>query len=120
MVASIMPQSHELRYYLFWALLLISVNLVLWADRARTLTAIVPLCAFGLVAWSTGGVYLYPSGESFTRLLSSEVDPRVVEGASPGATICVARPPWTFLYAGTFHGKSYHVQEALSPQDCRR
>ena len=120
LVVAFAPQSHELRYYMVWMLFLVSVNLLLWARDAPVATPFVAACALAFVTWATRGAYLYPSGDSFATLLDARVEKRVVEGAAPGTTICVAREPWTFLYAPTFHGKAYRVQEATTPEECMR
>jgi hypothetical protein len=120
-VASVVPQSHELRYYLFWMLLLVSLNLVLWARHARALVGAVATVSLAVVAWSTDAGYLYPSGMSFDELLAKRVDPAVLAHARPGERICVAREPFDVLYAPTFHGNAlYSVQEAASDADCAR
>ena len=118
-VASVMPQSHELRYYLFWMLLLVSLNLVVWSrERPVTLGVVVTL-ALAIVAWSTGGTYLYASGDSFATLVEGRVDRAALERALPGERVCVSRAPWTFLYAPRFHPeRTYTVQEAESPAEC--
>jgi len=117
-VAAFVPQSHELRYYLFWMLSLVALNLVLW--RRSLLHAGVSLAAFAVVAWSTEGHYLYASGHSFASYLASRVDRAVLEGAAPGERLCIGRPPFTFLYAPLFHPeKRYAVQERAEEADCR-
>jgi hypothetical protein len=118
-VASLMPQSHELRYYLFWMLLLVALNLVVWSRERRTTTGLVALAALGVVAWSTGGTYLYPSGDSFTTLVAAKTDRAALDRIGPGERVCISRQPWTFLYAPLFHAdKSYSVQEAEGPAEC--
>ncbi len=131
LLASFMPQSHELRYYLFWMLLLVSLNLVVWSSainvvprgharqRGITFMALVSGGALVIVGWSTRGTYLYASGTSFTDLLASQVDRSSLDPIPEGERVCVARQPWTFLYAARFHpGRAYRVQEAESPEDC--
>lgn len=119
--AAFVPQSHELRYYLHWMLLLVALNLVLWtrATRERVAASGVALAALGVVAWSTDGGYLYASGKTFAELSAEKVDRALIESAAPGARLCIARPPWTFLYAPRFHpGKDYTVEEAATEADC--
>ena len=115
-VASLLPQSHELRYYLFWMLLLVALNLVVWSRERRTTVGLVAALALAIVAWSTGGTYLYASGDSFAQLVTSKVDQPALDRVAPGERICVAREPWTFLYAPLFHPSlRYSVQEAEGP-----
>jgi hypothetical protein len=118
-VASLMPQSHELRYYLFWMLLLVALNLVVWSRERRLGTSVVALAALAIVTWSTGGTYLYASGDSFAKLTSDKVDHAALERIEPGERVCITRQPWTFLYAAQFHPeKRYSVQEAATPDEC--
>jgi hypothetical protein len=122
-VASLVPQSHELRYYMHWMLLLVSLNLTLWTTGSREVRAIaglVAVIAFGVVAWSTDAGFLYPSGSTFSQYLAKRVEARVIEEAAPGERLCIAREPFTFLYAPAFHpSKRYAVQEATSDADCQ-
>jgi hypothetical protein len=118
-VASLVPQSHELRYYLFWMLLLVAMNLIVWSRERRAFTGVVALGAFAIVAWSTDGTYLYASGDSFAKFLAAKVDRAALERVVPGERVCVDRQPWTFLYAPRFHPeRSYAVQEAEGPDEC--
>ena len=123
LLAAFVPQSHELRYYMHWMLLLVSFNLIAWTrERApvRLAFAIVALAALAVVAWSTDGGYLYPSGSSFATYLARRGDPDVIASTAPGERICVARQPLTFLYAPLFHpGKRYELQEWSSEADCK-
>ncbi|HVH42008.1 MAG TPA: hypothetical protein VM925_06680 [Labilithrix sp.] len=120
LVASVVPQSHELRYYLFWMLLLVSLNLVLWARAAPSVVGLAATASLVIVTWSTSGAYLYASGSTFAELLVEKVDPSVIESALPHERLCIERQPFTFLYAPTFHPrKDFSVQEAASEADCR-
>ena len=119
-VASLVPQSHELRYYMHWMLLLVSLNVVLWAREARWAVGLAAASALAVVTWSTDAAYLHASGSTFEELLERRVDRSVVEAASPGERLCVGRQPFTFLYAPVFHRKKdYVVQEATTEADCR-
>jgi hypothetical protein len=121
-VAALVPQSHELRYYMFWMLLLVSLNLVLWTREksgARIAASIVALGALSVVVWSTSAGFLYASGSTFTQFLAKRADRGVIEATAPGERLCISREPFTFLYAPSFHPPStYSVQEATSDADC--
>ena len=120
-VASLVPQSHELRYYMHWMLLLVALNVVLWAREARWAVGLVAASALAVVTWSTDAAYLYASGNTFDELLARRVERSVIDAASPGERLCIAREPFTFLYAPTFHAKKdYTVQEATTDADCQR
>ena len=121
LVVSFLPQSHELRYYLVWMLLLVSLNLVLWFRERPLPTAIVALAAFAFVVWKTNATWLYMSGDSFDQLVAARVDAKVIESAHDGDRVCVADDPWTFLYAAPFHPdakKRFTVLEAKRREDC--
>jgi len=118
-LASIVPQSHELRYYMHWMLLLTSLNLVLWAESAPWAVGIVATSALAVVTWSTDAAYLYASGSTFQEFVGQRVERSVIESARPGERLCIARPPFTILYAPLFHpGTTHTVQEASSDADC--
>ncbi len=122
-VASFVPQSHELRYYMHWMMLLVSMNLMFWTqapDAPRWAVGFVATSALAVVAWSTGAGYLYASGNSFDDLVAKRVDSAVIESATAGERLCIGRPPYTFLYAPEFHpSKPYAVQEATPETDCK-
>jgi hypothetical protein len=128
-LASLMPQSHELRYYLFWMLLLVSLNLIVWSRdrdvdargaRGATALALIACAALGVVGWSTEGTYLYASGDSFAQLVAAKVASAALDHVAPGERVCIPRQPWTFLYAAPFHPEraAYVVQEAEGPHEC--
>lgn len=118
-VVSVLPQSHELRYYLVWMLVLVSLALVGWARDRPVLVPAIALAALAWVAGATRGVYLYPSGDSFATLVATHVDRAAIDRADPGARLCIADEPWTFLYAPELHpGARFTVQEAKRPEDC--
>lgn len=120
-VVSVLPQSHELRYYMVWMLVLVGLNLVLWARDAELAVGLVALSALAIVAYATGGTYLWPSGDSFASLVAAKVDRRLVESAPAGARVCLAREPWTILYAPRFHpGATWTILEAVKEEDCPR
>lgn len=125
-IAALVPQSHELRYYMHWMLLLVSLNLVLWAresQAARAAVASVAFAAFAVIVWSTEGAYLYPSGMTFEAYLAKRAEPAILDAiraAAPGERLCISREPFTFLYAPVFRAKKdYSVQEATKDSDCK-
>jgi hypothetical protein len=118
-IASSMPQSHELRYYLFWMLLLVALNLVVWSRERPLTSGLVALGALVIVSWSTRGTYLYASGDSFRELVAAKVDNAALERIAPNERVCVTREPWTFLYAPRFHSeRPFVVQEAETAAEC--
>ncbi len=118
-VVASLPQCHELRYYLVWMLVIVGLALILWARERPAVVGLVATAALVVVALSTGGTYLWPSGDRFATLLASKVDRSVVANVAPGTRVCIAREPWTFLYAPRFHpGATWTVQEATSAEEC--
>jgi hypothetical protein len=118
-VAALVPQSHELRYYMHWMMLLVALNLVLWGREQRWAVGLVATAALAVVGWSTNAGYLYASGSPFEDFLAKRVEPAVIESAMPGERLCLGRQPFTVLYAPTFHPKKdYAVQEATTDADC--
>ncbi|MFO0740529.1 MAG: hypothetical protein U0270_31820 [Labilithrix sp.] len=118
-VAALVPQSHELRYYMHWMLTLVAFALVVWGRKRKLTTALVALGALLVVGWSTEWGYLYPSGSGFEAFLAKRVDPALID-VPPGTRVCLERPPFTVLYAPLFHpGRDYTVQERAVEADCR-
>jgi hypothetical protein len=125
-VVSVMPQSHELRYYLVWMLALVGTNAWL-ASRSGAPAA--PLGARGysaaaaaamlVVMWVTGFDYVRPSGSTFAELRARKVDLAAVSRIPDGARVCVDHAPWNLLWAAPFHApKRYVVIEAEAPEEC--
>lgn len=119
LVVSLLPQSHELRYYMVWMLVLVGLNLAVWAREAEHVVGLVATAALAVVAWSTEATYLWPSGDRVETFVAAKVDRAVLAAARPGERLCLSREPWTFLYAPRFHpGATWTVQEAAAPEDC--
>lgn len=121
---SVMPQSHELRYYLGWMIVLVSVNGWIASlpgrspDLARGAGVVAALALAAVVA-VTRADYVLPSGSRFEELLAAKVDPKVLGGALDGERICVQREPWNLLWAAPFHPpRRYVVVEAEEASDC--
>lgn len=118
-VAALVPQSHELRYYMHWMLTLIAFALVVWARSHRFLVSAVAVVALSVVGWSTSFGYLYPSGSNFEAFLGKRVDSSVLS-VPAGTRVCLEKPPFTVLYAPVFHPEhdAYSVQEKAVDADC--
>ena len=121
-MTAVMPQSHELRYYLYWMMVLVSLNLVLVGRRpAGEARAFGIACASALllVLAVTRAWYVYPSRYSFTTLVQNKVNPSLVGQIRDGEHVCFYAQPWTFLYASTFHAnRTYVVREGESASEC--
>jgi hypothetical protein len=119
-----LPQSHELRYYLCWVLVLVALCLWLWVGGEGAEgrgAALGGACAafLGVVLWVTSAGYVYPSGTTFAELMKEKGGEEVVRGIGEGETVCLRREPYTFLYAAPFHpGRRYVVREAEGEGEC--
>lgn len=123
-LTSMWPQSHELRYYLYWMITLVALNHILLAARGDAARlgppiGVVSAAALGVVLWVTGAGYAYPSGSTFTELVRDKVNAGIITRAREGDHLCLRKEPWTFLYAAPFHGqKRYSVREVERREDC--
>lgn len=123
-VTAVLPQSHELRYYLYWMIVLVSLNLSLVGarpDAARWAPALGAACAvaLGIVLAVTRAGYAYPSGSTFAELVESKVDAALLARIRDGDRVCLSREPWTFLYAARFHPpRRYAVRETDGREAC--
>lgn len=125
-VVSVMPQAHELRYYLSWMIVLVSVNAWL-ACRETSRSAFIfgiswmAAAAMLVVIWVTRADYVVPSGSSLAEILQHKIDEKSVAQVRDGAKVCVDRPPYSLYYAAPFHApRRYVVQEAEAPGECGR
>ena len=126
-VIACMPQSHELRYYVSWMIVLVCLNLglacrappVKHAPGLGVLGAIAAV-AFAVVVLSTRGAYAYPGGMSVKELVDAKVDAKSLAGVKDGEQVCVQREPFNLLWAEEFHApRRYTVVEAEERADCR-
>ena len=124
LVVSFSPQSHELRYYLAWMIVLVSLNLVVACrqESAAASGVVGGMSAFalGAVLLVTRAWYIYPTPYPFPEVLERKVLPFAIQHITDGETMCVARSPWNFLYAASFPPpRRYVVREAEEPTDCK-
>ncbi len=127
------PQSHELRYYMVWPLVLVTGTLVAWQasaggrgrqvaqGRIRIAGFFVPCAAvmsFVIVATTTSGEWIVPTGSTTQELVAKKVDPAILLGIRDGESVCLWKPPYTFLYAAKFHGRRYRLVEGEAPAGC--
>jgi hypothetical protein len=124
LVVSLMPQSHELRYYLSWMIVLVSINAWLACElvgEPRILHAFSWMAAgfMAVVIGVSRGDYVVPSGSSLAEILHHKIDERSLAQVRDGAKVCVDRPPYSLYYAAPFHApQRYVVQEAEAPGEC--
>lgn len=126
-VTSLLPQSHELRYYMSWMIVLVAINLWLASRPDARATGggalglgLLATLALFVVVVSTRGAYALPLGSTFAELVREKVDARAVAGILEGERVCVRREPFDVLWAPVFHRpRRYAVQEAEDETDCR-
>ena len=125
-----LPGSHELRYYLFWMLALVSCVLAL-AHSPRFVNPAQPMqrgaahalivVALLSVVTMTGAVYLRPGGKSLAEL-TQPTDGAVAQ-VPQGATLCVISndPRKAFPYSSVFHpSRSYRTISLLDDAGAER
>lgn len=115
-----MPMSYMLRYYMYWMIVLVSMNLI-WAQQMalrslRTVMVASGVASLLLVAVMTRGFYLIPqfvSREELPRYVKraspfdsvpAELDIALVRVAADKGMLCIqGQQPMTYLYASIFH-----------------
>jgi hypothetical protein len=123
-LTAIMPQAHELRYYMSWMIVLVTVNRWLACREGtpvgwRTWLGATSGLALLVVIAVSRGVYVMPTGATFQEILATDVDPKALAGIAEGEHVCVRREPWNLLWAAPFHPpRRYVVTEAEEPEDC--
>lgn len=129
LVTSALPQSHELRYYMYWIILLISLTwyLLIRAREGGRLRRFAPeyfgvLCCAVLcaVVVLTNAIYFRPSTQAIFDSYTSAIEPSIAAAIAKDPHICVVgNAKDIFLYVNTFHTPlHYSVQGALTPQEC--
>jgi hypothetical protein len=125
LLVSLMPQSHELRYYMVWMIVLVLANLWLAcaSEEAKGMSPHwlggVAVVAIGIVLVVTRATYAYPSGSSFNDLVRAEVDERLIGTIAQDERVCIDKEPFDVLWAPAFHPeRSYVLKEAESASDC--
>jgi hypothetical protein len=125
LLCSMLPASHELRYYMFWMLSLVSILLALvsapafasgtQASERRHVEALVAIAAISVILM-TGAAYLRASGDTVESLLRN-TEAKMREFAD-GSTICIEGGQRTaFLYASLFHPPRHYRVHMLGKGD---
>ncbi len=133
-MTAMMPASQELRYYMYWAMCLVALNLVLIEDGLEgqeqstfRLVAAAAASSFLLfVLCATGFQYVRSTGTTMESLVKDYAIGKQLSDMHlrEGETICVEdKNPRDFLYAPMFHPAlesqyHYRVLEAYVAQDC--
>jgi hypothetical protein len=120
---AVLPLSHELRYYMFWMLTLISCVLAATYSQAfadpdqavrRHVAQALIIIALVSVVSMTGGAYLQTDGQKLKDLLQGT--DIVVAKVPEGGTLCVMnRNPRAFLFSSLFHPpRAYHTRSLFA------
>ncbi|MDJ0634751.1 MAG: hypothetical protein QNJ34_16295 [Xenococcaceae cyanobacterium MO_188.B29] len=140
LVAANFPQSHELRYFMYWMIVLVSLNLYFVTSKNRfspqkdiqklkQKTFLKPyhlglacLLALTIVTIKTQFFYIKPSFYSLSQHIQKHIDYGVISAIQPGDEIClIGKYPYTFLYAPVFHpylNYDYSIKKAGNPTKC--
>jgi hypothetical protein len=119
-LAALLPRSHELRYYMFWMIVLVALCLVAVFNQAErpsrgaasAVLGTIILIALASVLSMTQGRYVAPMALSVDALAKRSAIGEKVAAIPDGAAVCVdpGWQPFTFLFAPVFHpGRSYAV-----------
>lgn len=137
------PQSHELRYFMFWMITLVSFNLCLisalqdqvksWLQFKYVGLIYLP---FGVFVWTTiSSFYLLPDFRTLDQYLANNVKDELVKQTIPEQRTCIiarhaianvdavpfASINNVFYYSSYFHpevGYDYALKAAINPDGC--
>ena len=127
-LTSVLPQSHELRYYMYWIIVLITLNFYLLV-RARGETEMgfgashlgIISCAMLITTVAlTKAVYFRPTAQATTVAITESIEPAIRAAVEKSPDICVLGNTNLFLlYTDDFHPSlQYSVKAAYSPPQC--
>ena len=139
-IAAFTPQSHELRYYMYWMIVLVSLNLYLVTSKERFSfhkdtesfqkrkflkpyhLGLACLFALTIVSAKTQFFYVKPSFYGLSQHIHNHIDYGVIAAIQPKDEIClVGKYPHTFLYTPVFHSYlnyRYSIKKAGNPTEC--
>lgn len=121
LITPFLPFAYQLRYYMYWIIVLISLNLYLlinqdyskehkWlkAQNYGYFATIILIIFAVLTRWE----FTYPNPMSLEKFMSSRVEPAIIADIKENEEVClVGFTPLTFLYNSRFHeGRNYFVK----------
>ena len=137
------PQSHELRYFMFWMITLVSLNLCVVASLQNRSSKWLQPKYLGLVCLLFMAIafskitpyYLKPSFSSLDKFVARTVKPELLEQMTPNERTCMiarhaipdpksvlfAQIQNAFYYSSYFHPEikyDYAIKVAINPKDC--
>ena len=130
-VTALMPSSPRLRYYMYWMIVLVSLNLSLICNQAGSallpkfvnprnmgLVSGLTLC---IVILSTHADYVRPLFYPFSVFFEKKVDPELLLQIHDGDEVCIKLPheQWLFLYSSLFQSPlNYSIKYGESIDQC--
>jgi len=133
LVTSLLPESHVLRFYMFWPIFLVSINLSLLQIVCQqnkiinrftcdNLFGAVALLAVLVVVARTDGKSTFPKFASVNDYINKTIDFNLVNQLSPGENICFVGEFFEakyLAYAIFFKEKSDHsIHAVYEKSDC--
>lgn len=117
MGAALMPASHLVRYYMFWFICLISLNLHYLSSYSLTIRVGFSALFFAvvlIVVDASDQNFVRPKFKSLAELLEERVNPNILESARGKGNSCLAldRANEPFLYASFWHKDSHYIVKA--------
>ena len=139
------PQSHELRYFMYWMICLVSLNLALISlPKNRELwgrwlkpkyMGLIYLVFLTIVLIRTDGTYIKVKNASLDKHVTFGVKPDLIAQIKPNERVCLlskhmgeevqgapmAALKYAFLYSSYFHPEldyDYSIQATLDPANC--
>ncbi len=137
------PQSHELRYFMFWMITLVSLNLsIISSLQNQTFKwlqpkylGLVSLLFLAIVCIRIDNYYLRPVFNSFEPYVKKTAKTELLAQMTPNKRTCMisrhaipditavpfASIPNAFYYSSYFHpeiGYDYSIKAAIDPKDC--
>ena len=128
-ITPFLPFSYQLRYYMYWFITLITLNLYLFLNQPKSLSnsylqkpenigyvAVFVMMVFCIL---TNWTYTYPNRVSFENFMKERVEENIIANIKEGEEIClVGFTPLTFLYNSQFHPpKNYSVKSEFLLSD---
>ncbi|MEA5533091.1 hypothetical protein [Crocosphaera sp. XPORK-15E] len=128
-ITPLLPQAYELRYYMYWMMIFVSLNCYLLCRLVeQSSQKFINPKNFALVATSfilifvhkTNGFFTYPAYESLSKYIEVNVQEETFNKIKDGDKIClVGKAPHSFFYSSYFHpDRNYSLQSEfeMSPE----
>ncbi|MBE9117807.1 hypothetical protein IQ249_18060 [Lusitaniella coriacea LEGE 07157] len=129
LITAILPYSYQLRYYMYWIMVLIALNLYLASqlNNSSTKSSIVTPHNIGVISTSavivfcilTKWNFTLPTHHSLPIYIGYSLDTKVFSQIEDGEEVClVGFAPRTFLYNSKFNPTRHYsvkAEAALSP-----